>query len=86
VRAPTRNAVIDQNGSSALAHLTARVDELQAALDHVTRELAAVWRPRLLAIERDLDTLLDLLASRQGAKNAVSPEGSDGGPLGDRPS
>jgi hypothetical protein len=56
--------MLDQNGGDRYAHLAARIDELQAALDHVTRELAETWRPRLLELERDVDALLELLEAR----------------------
>lgn len=56
--------MLGQNGDNRYAHLAARVDELQAALDHVGRELDQTWGPRLLALERDVDALLELLAAR----------------------
>ncbi|MDP3909319.1 MAG: hypothetical protein Q8Q14_02920 [Gemmatimonadales bacterium] len=57
------------------AHLAARVAELQAALDHVTRELGEKWRPRLLELERDVDALLRIMQPR----GARTPDAGDEG-------
>ncbi|MDP3909424.1 MAG: hypothetical protein Q8Q14_03450 [Gemmatimonadales bacterium] len=54
----------DGNGDSATVHLVARVDQLTLALDHVTRELAETWGPRLLELERDVGDLLRILRGR----------------------
>lgn len=56
--------MLERNGTTAAAHLVARVDELALALDHVTRELAETWRPRLLDLERDVGELLRILRER----------------------
>ena len=54
----------ERNGDSTAAHLVARIDELTRALDHVTRELAETWRPRLLEVEKDVDALLRIMQPR----------------------
>ena len=56
--------MLDRNGDSAAVHLVARVDQLTLALDHVTRELAETWGPRLLELERDVGDLLRILRAR----------------------
>jgi len=54
----------DRNGHDVGAHLVARIDELALALDHVTRELADTWGPRLVELERDVGDLLRILRAR----------------------
>lgn len=65
--------MLDRNGNSATVHLLARVDQLQLALDHVTRELAATWGPRLVELEKDVDELLRILRARP----ARTPDAGD---------
>lgn len=63
--------MLDRNGNSETVHLVARVDQLTVALDHVTRELAETWGPRLLEMEKDVDALLRIL--RPGAAEISDP-------------
>lgn len=51
------------NGADALAHLAARVDELEAAQRITRRALDRTWRRRLLELERDVDVMLETLAA-----------------------
>lgn len=57
-------AMLDRNGNSETVHLIARMDQLALALDHVTRELAETWGPRLIELERDVGDLLRILRGR----------------------
>ena len=63
----------ERNGRDVGAHLIARVDELALALDHVTRELAETWGPRLVELERDVGDLLRILRGRM----TPAPDGGD---------
>ena len=56
--------MLDRNGNTETVHLIARVDQLALALDHVTRELAETWGPRLIELERDVGDLLRILRAR----------------------
>jgi len=51
----------DRNGADTLTHFEARLRELELAIGALTNALADEWRPRLLAMERDIDALRELL-------------------------
>lgn len=57
---------MDVNGNDATAQLRAEVAELRDALELLTRHLENDWRPRLLAVERDVDALARELARGAG--------------------
>lgn len=52
------------NGADTLAHLQGRVRELELALELLGRRWQDELVPRLVAIEQDVDRLLELIEER----------------------
>ena len=63
------------NGADVGAHLAARVAELEAAQAITARVLRDTWKPRLLALERRVDELLEVIAASSAAVRALRDEG-----------
>lgn len=52
---------MNANGADLVAHLAARVAELEAAQRILVRALETMWRARLVELERDVDVILEAL-------------------------
>jgi hypothetical protein len=62
------------NGADVMAHLQARIAELEAAHAIQARAIRETWGARLVAVEREVDVLLELVAASSSAVLALRRE------------